>query len=112
MSQTTTNVNEEHWLVDTLRVNFCVMQQNCRAVQSSHKEAALNEHLNNLQVKFGPMRFRVQQVWAKHYLQQSQVWEAAALKASLVQGVEESDHCVLFGCGFESKCFANLWLEG
>lgn len=28
----------------------------CRAVQFSHKEAALNEHLNDLQMKFGPMR--------------------------------------------------------
>lgn len=84
----------------------------CRAVQFSHKEAALNEHLNDLQMKFGPMRFRVQQVWAKHHMLQSQVWGEKALKPSLVKGVEESDHCVLFGCGFESKCFANLWLEG
>lgn len=38
------------------------MQQDRSAVQFSYKEQALIKHLNNLQIKFGPLRFRVQQV--------------------------------------------------
>lgn len=80
----------------------------CRAVQFSHKEAALNEHLNDLQMKFGPMRL------SSTGMSQTPHATITGMRRSSteVKGVEESDRCVLFGCGFESKCFANLWIEG